>query len=118
MAKSIKKMREEKKLELVSGIIEYLEKTEDVGLEKANKINFPIVLEDGTEDWCVITVSIPTGANKGTEPYDGYAMREDFELHEKEKIEKKKKAEEQKAKKIERDKAYREKKEKQKEIHE
>lgn len=118
MAKSIKKMREEKKLELVNGIIEYLEKTEDVGFEKANKINFPIVLEDGTEDWCVITVSIPTGANKGTEPYDGYAMREDFELHEKEKIEKKKKAEEQKAKKIERDKAYREKKEKQKEIHE
>lgn len=110
MAKSLKKLRDEKKLQLVNAMVEYLAQTEDVGLEKSNKINFPIVLEDGTEDWCVITVSIPTGANKGTEAYDGYAMREDYEIHLKDKAEKAKKSAEAKAKKIERDKKLRERK--------
>ena len=36
-------------------------------------------------------VKIPTGANKGTEPYDGYAMAEDYELKVKAKEEKAKK---------------------------
>lgn len=111
MAVSLKKMRENAKATIVSQFVEYLTNNgEDVGYEKANKINYPIVLEDGTEDWVVVTISIPTGANKGTEPYDGYSMREDFEIHLKEKTEKAKKSAEAKAKKIERDKKVRERK--------
>lgn len=111
MTVSLKKMRENAKATIVSQFVDYLSTNgEDVGFEKANKINFPIVLEDGTEDWCVVTVSIPTGANKGTEAYDGYAMREDYEIHLKDKAEKAKKSAEAKTKKIERDKKLRERK--------
>ena len=58
----------------------------------------------------MLTCKIPTGANKGTEPYDGYAMAEEYEMKLKEKAEKAKRAAEAKAKKIAKDEAYRKKK--------
>lgn len=74
------------------------EKGEDVGNEKSNTLNFPVVGEDGNEYWVKIAVSVPTGGRDGEE-YDGYAVREEYEMKEKEKAEKAKKKEEKKKKK-------------------
>ena len=81
---------------------------EDVLRVKSNEIAFPVVGSDGSEEFVVITIKVPNGSKD--EPYDGYAMAEDYEIHQREKEEKKKKRDEEKKKKIERDKKMREKK--------
>ena len=81
---------------------------EDVLRVKSNEIAFPVVGSDGSEEFVVITVKVPNGSKD--EPYDGYAMAEDYEIHQREKEEKKKKKEEEKKRKIARDKRMREKK--------
>lgn len=115
MKVSRKVLRDKKRNEYVELLTELLKPREDVLRVGSNEIAFPIVDDEGNEDFIVITVKVPTGANKGTEPYDGYAMAEDYKMHLKEKAEKKAKAEKAKAEKIARDKAYREAKKKQKE---
>ena len=76
-------------------ITEFLkEKGEDVLRVKSNEIAFPVVGCEDNEDFLVI---------KGTEPYDGYAMAEDYELHLKAKAEKAKANAEKKVKKMARD---------------
>lgn len=74
------------------------ERGEDVGYEKSNTLNFPVVSEEGNEYWVKVAVSVPTGGRDGEE-YDGYAVREEYEMKEKEKAEKAKKKEEKKKKK-------------------
>lgn len=98
---------------------EYLQKVIDSMLEldetvlrvKSNEIAIPVVGCEGNEDYIVITVKVPTGANKGTEPYDGYEMAKDYEMKLEEKEEKAKRKEKEKQKKIAKDKEVREKKE-------
>lgn len=85
---------------------------EDVLRVKSNEIAFPVVGCEGNEDFVVVTVKVPTGANKGLEPYDGYEMAEDYAHHLKEKELKAQKRAEEKAKKIARDKELRKAKEK------
>ena len=77
---------------------------------KSNEIAIPVVGCNDNEDFIVVTVKVPTGANKGLEPYDGYSEAEDYAHKLAEKERKKKEAEEKKQKKIEKDKAIREKK--------
>ena len=94
--------------------VEYLfdvlkEKGEEVLRVKSNEIAFPVVGCEGNEDFIVVTVKVPTGANKGLEPYDGYAEAEDYEHKLAEKERKAKEKEEKKRKKIEKDKAIAEK---------
>ena len=111
MAVSRKELRNELKTKYVETLIELLGvQGEEVLRVKEHEIALPVTDREGNEDFIKITVAIPTGANKGTEPYDGYEMAEEYQLKLKEKAEKKAKAEEVKAKKIERDKRYREKK--------
>lgn len=110
MAVSRKMLREEVKAIYVNKIIDFFSQQEEVLRTGSNEIAIPVVDSEGNEDFIKITVAIPTGSNKGTEPYDGYAMAEDYQMKLKEKEEKKKKTAEAKAKKIERDKKYREKK--------
>ena len=76
---------------------------DEVLLVKSNEIAVPVVGCEGNEDFLVITFKVPTGANKGTEPYDGYALAEDYvhNLAEKERKAEERKAE--KAKKIAKD---------------
>ena len=83
---------------------------EDVLRVKSNEIAFPVVGCNESEDFIVITVKVPTGANKGREPYDGYEMAEDYEMKLKEKERKEKEREIKKQKKIEKDKEIRRKK--------
>lgn len=84
---------------------------EDVLRVKSNEIAIPVVGCEGNEDFLVVTVKVPTGANKGTEPYDGYEMAKDYERGLEAKEEKRKAKEAEKAKKIAKDKEIREKKE-------
>ena len=110
MAKSRKQLREEIKLAYVEKIMEFFGTNEEVLRVGSNEIAFTVVESEGNEDFIVLTCKIPTGANKGTEPYDGYAMAEEYEMKLKEKAEKAKRAAEAKAKKIAKDEAYRKKK--------
>lgn len=118
MAKSRKQLREEMKTIYVEKLIDYFKDSEDVLRVGSNEIAFPIVDNEGNEDFIVLTCKIPTGANKGTEPYDGYAMAEEYEIKLKTKEEKAKKVAETKQKKIEKDKKYREKLKEQKQKRE
>ena len=79
------------------------ESGEEVLRVKSNEIAIPVVGCEGNEDFLVINFKVPTGANKGLEPYDGYAIAEDYvhNLAEKERKAEERKAE--KAKKIARD---------------
>ena len=101
-------IREEYLKEIIS---HFLDKDEDVLRVKSNEIAIPVVGCEGNEDFLVITVKVPTGANKGTEPYDGYEMAKDYEMKLEEKSKKAKKKEEAKQKKIARDKEVRKRKE-------
>ena len=91
-------------------ILNFLEKDEEVLRVKSNEIAIPVVGCEGNEDFIVVTVKVPTGANKGTEPYDGYELAEDYEMKIAEKERKKIETEKKKAEKIRKDKEIREKK--------
>lgn len=103
MAVSRKVERELLKENYLNKIIKTFAENEEVLRVKSNEIAFPVVGCEGNEDFIVITVKVPTGADKGMTPYDGYAMAEEFELKTKEKEEKAKVTAEKKAKKIKRD---------------
>ena len=91
-------------------ILNFLEKDEQVLRVKSNEIAIPVVGCEGNEDFIVVTVKVPTGANKGLEPYDGFELAEDYEMKLAEKERKKIEAEKKKAEKIRKDKEIREKK--------
>lgn len=110
MAKTRKALREEMKEFYVKKLLEFFSESEDVLRVGSNEIAFPIVDAEGNEDFLVVTAKIPTGANKGTEPYDGYAMAEEYEMKQKQKAELAAKRQAEKEKKIKRDEEYRRKK--------
>ena len=115
MAVSRKVEREIIRNEFLTLVSEFLsEKGEEVLRVKSNEVAIPVVGCEDNEDFLVITFKVPTGANKGTEPYDGYSMAEEYEMKLKEKAEKAKANAEKKKKKMERDAEIRRKK---KEIH-
>ena len=111
MAVSRKIEREILREDYLKKIIEtFLENDEEVLRVKSNEIAIPVVGCEGNEDFIVVTVKVPTGANKGLEPYDGYEMAQDYEMKLSEKERKAKENAEKKAKKIQKDKEIREKK--------
>ena len=111
MGISRKAERELLREDYINGLISHYQNTDEEVLRvKSNEIAIPVVGCEGNEDWIVITVKVPTGANKGTEPYDGYELAEEYEMKLKEKARKKKEKEEEKKKKIARDEAIRQKK--------
>ena len=109
MAVSRKVEREILRNTYLSEVIDYFADHDEVLRVKSNEIAIPVVGCEGNEDFIVITVKVPTGANKGTEPYDGYSEAESYEMKLKEKELKAKKKAEEKEKKIKRDKERREK---------
>ena len=88
-------------LELVSTFLKQY--GDEVLIVKSNELAIPVVGCEGNEDFLVITFKVPTGANKGLEPYDGYALAEDYVHNLAEKEAKAKAKAEEKARKIERD---------------
>ena len=76
---------------------------EEVLRVKSNEIAIPVVGCEANEDFLVLTFKVPTGENKGLEPYDGYAIAEDYVHNLKEKEEKAKAKAEEKERKRKRD---------------
>ena len=111
MAVSRKVERELLREEFLRRVIEgFLADGEEVLRVKSNEIAIPVVGCEGNEDFIVVTVKVPTGANKGLEPYDGSEMAQDYEMKLAEKDRKAKENAEKKAKKIAKDKEIRERK--------
>lgn len=108
MAISRKAERELIRTEYLDKIGQYLY---DIGEEvlrvKSNELAIPVVGCEGNEDFLVITFKVPTGANKGLEPYDGYEFAKDYIHTLEEKERKAKEKEELKALKIARDREIR-----------
>lgn len=84
------------------------ERGEDVMLIKDNILCFPCVDDDGNDKWVRIPIEVPKGTK--TDPFDGYALHDDYEFSKAEKAKKAAEAAEKKAKKIAADKKYREEK--------
>lgn len=99
-----KQLDEEIKNRYLSGILEHLENAgEEVLRVGSNELALPVVDEEGGERWLVLTFKVPTGTRQGEE-YDGYSMKEDYEI----KLQNKALKAAEKAAKAEKDKAKRE----------
>ena len=94
----------------LNAITAYLEKDDEVLQVKSNEIAIPVTDCNEDEKWIVVTVKVPTGADKGREPYDGYAEAEDYQHKLKEKAIKAEKRKAEKERKIAHDKKMREEK--------
>ena len=111
MAISRKAERELIRTDYLDKISKFLYETgEEVLRVKSNEIAIPVVGCEGNEDFLVVTVKVPTGANKGAEPYDGYELAQDYEHNLLEKERKAKEKAEEKARKIKKDEEIRKKK--------
>ena len=104
MAVSRKVEREMIRVQFLEMVSQFLaDKGEEVLRVKSNEIAIPVVGCEDNEDFLVITFKVPTGANKGADPYDAYSEAESYELKLKEKEFKARVAAEKKARKIARD---------------
>lgn len=99
-----KQLDEEIKVRFLEGVSEHLSNVgEEVLRVGSNEIALPVVDSEGEERWLVLTFKVPTGSRDG-DAYDGYSMKEDYEM----KLAEKAAKAEEKAKKAEKDKAKRE----------
>ena len=99
-----KQLDEEIKVRFLEGVSEHLENAgEEVLRVGSNEIALPVVDTNGEERWLVVTFKVPTGSREG-DAYDGYSMKEDYEM----KLADKAAKAEAKAAKAEKDKAKRE----------
>ena len=104
MAVSRKVERELIRTNFLEKVSQFLyESGEEVLRVKSNEIAIPCVGCEGNEDFLVINFKVPTGANKGLEPYDGYAIAEDYVHNLAEKERKAKEKAEEKERKRKRD---------------
>ena len=104
MAVSRKVERELIRVNFLEKVAQFLyENGEEVLRVKSNEIAIPVVGCEGNEDFLVINFKVPTGANKGLEPYDGYELAQDYVHNLAEKEAKAKARAEEKAKKIAKD---------------
>lgn len=97
-----------KYLELVGEFLASL--GEDVLRVKSNEIAIPCVGCEDNEYFLVMNFKVPTGANKGLEPYDGYELAKDYIHTCEEKAEKAKAKAEEKERKRKRDEEVRKRK--------
>lgn len=98
-----KQLDEEIKVRFLEGVSEHLENAgEEVLRVGSNEIALPVVDSNGEERWLVVTFKVPTGSRDG-DAYDGYSMKEDYEM----KLAEKAAKAEAKAAKAEKDKAKR-----------
>ena len=80
---------------------------EDILVTGTNEFTLPCVDAEGNDEFIVLTFKVPTGSRDG-DPYDGYAVAEEYRMKQAERAEKAKAAAEAKAKKVERDRLARE----------
>lgn len=87
-------------------IREMLSVDDEVLTTGTNEFCLPICNDNGEEGYLVLTFKIPKGSRDG-DPYDGYAMAEEYQMKVAEKLAKAEAKEKAKAKKIAKDKARR-----------
>lgn len=93
-------------------IIELLDsKDEEILRVDSGTIAFPIVDEEGNEDFITVKVSIPSGSRDG-EAYDGYSLAEEYAMKQKLNAEKAAEMQRKKEAKIVRDEKIRQSKDK------
>ena len=103
MAKTAKVLNDEIKVRFLEGVSEHLENCgEEVLRVGSNEIALPVLDSNDEERWLVLTFKVPTGTRDG-DAYDGYSMKEDYEM----KLAEKAAKAEEKAKKAEKDKTKR-----------
>lgn len=90
------------RIQYLEKLMEAFAKDEDVMRTGTGEIAFPVVDNEGEDNWVVITVKIPTGSRDG-DAYDGYSMAEQYTMLQAEKERKAKEAAAKKAAKIARD---------------
>ena len=108
MAKLTRKQLDEAiKVRFLKGVTEHLSNAgEEVLRVGSNEIALPVVDAEGEERWLVLTFKVPTGSRDGEE-YDGYSMKEAYEMKLAEKAAKAEEAARKKAEKIKKDAASR-----------
>ena len=85
MAKTTKVLNDEIKARFLEGVTEHLTQVgEEVLRTGSNEIALPVLDDDGTEKWLVLTFKVPTGSRDG-DAYDGYSMAEDYQMKQAEK---------------------------------
>ena len=94
-----------KYLGLIKGFLKSID--EEVLDVKSNEVAFPVVDINDDEKAIVVTVKVPTGADKGREPYDVYVEAENYAHDLAEKKKKAEKKAKEKAEKIAKDKERR-----------
>lgn len=108
MATSKKSLHDSLRADFMRRVRDCLAKDGDeILVTGTNEFAVPCVDAEGNEEFLVLTFKIPTGSRDG-DPYDGYAVAEDFRMKQAERAEKAKAAAEAKAKKVERDRLARE----------
>ena len=112
-----KKANDALRAKYLAQLIEKFKDDEDVMRTGAGEIAFPVVDEDGEDNWVVVTVKVPIGSRDG-DAYDGYSMAEDYAMKTAAKEAKAKEAAVKKAAKIARDQKMREQKAAAKAAHE
>ena len=88
-------------------LMDLLKDNEDVMRTGSGTIAFPVVDDEGEDNWIKVTIQVPTGERDGT-PYDGYGEADQYKSHIELKAVKAEKAAAAKAAKIERDQKARE----------
>lgn len=102
-----KKANDNLRQQFTEKVVEMFRKLdEEVLIVGSNEIAIPCVDEEGNDAYCCITIKVPTGSRDG-DPYDGYAMAQEYQMKQAEKKEKAAKAAKEKAAKIARDEAMR-----------
>lgn len=82
-------------LALVTDFFENIRNTDTLRVS-ASELAIPVVDAEGTEKFVLIKISVPRGTRNGKggyDPYDGYAMAEEYKLDMEAKANKKKKEE-------------------------
>ena len=97
-----KKANDALRAQYLAKLMEKFKDDEDIMRTGAGEIAFPVVDNEGEDNWVVITVKIPVGSRDG-EAYDGYSMAEDYAMKTTEKEAKAQEAAKKKAVKIARD---------------
>lgn len=109
MAKTKKALHEGIRNKYLTALTEWLTaQGEDVLRTKSNEIAIPCVDEEGNDEWCVLTIKVPTGSRDDGEAYDGYGMAQQYADKVQADKEKAEKTKAEKARKIARDQAQRE----------
>lgn len=87
MAKTMKALNDEVRAQYLERVQSALSADDEVLVVGSNELAIPVVDSEGNEKWVVLTVKVPTG-ERGGDPYDGYAMAQDYQMRQAAKTEK------------------------------